>query len=107
MSAPNLPIEVRTNPPADVQQTVAAAIQACHAWRPAEAHAPIRATVESGVCDLIDDWPVHVNAAAYEILWFGAFCGAVGFLFFRMAYRTTCRLYQIVRVRIGRKARSV
>lgn len=79
-SAPSRPappqMVARLDPPEAVQEAVAAALRACHDWQPVPLPPPgpdavpvpvsvSAGTVEAGICDLLDDWPHHADAAAY------------------------------------------
>lgn len=83
------PVMARLNPPADVQEAIAAALRACHAWQPVAAPRPVPAqgspsllftaqTVEAGVCDLIDDWPHGAEQAAFAAVGLGVAIGLLG-----------------------------
>ncbi len=81
-----MPFMARLDPPPDVQAAVSAALHACHAWQPvavvrpaprsvpAEASAPA-ASVEAGVCDMIDDWPQAADATSILMLSAGVALG--------------------------------
>ncbi len=63
-----VPFMARLDPPPDVQAAVSAALHACHVWQPVAVARPapgsvpaevsaLAASVEVGVCDMIDNWP--------------------------------------------------
>ncbi len=101
------PVMARLNPPTDVQEAIAVALRACHAWQPAVAPRPALAegpapilftstpqTVEAGVCDLIDAWPQHAEQGAMLVLSFGILLGlaaAALLLMLRRGYRAFWR----------------
>jgi len=83
------PVVARLDPPTDVQEAVAAALRACHAWQPVAAPRPVPAqgpmplpftpqTAEAGVCDLIDNWPHGAGQAAHAALGAGVALGLAG-----------------------------
>lgn len=89
-SAPSRPappqMVARLDPPEAVQEAVAAALRACHDWRPVplspsgadEGPVPMpvaAGTVEAGICHLIDDWPHHADAAAHMHVGLGVSVG--------------------------------
>ncbi len=97
------PVMARLDPPADVQEAVAAALRACHSWQsvvvprptPAEGRAPpsfMPQTVEAGVCDLIDNWPHGAEQAAHAALGAGVALGLAGVAVF-LAVRGMARWF--------------
>ena len=83
-----VPFVARLDPPPDVQAAVSAALHACHAWqpvavaRPAPGSVPAEvsasaASVEAGVCDMIDNWPQAADATSILTLSAGVALGLV------------------------------
>lgn len=84
------PVMARLNPPLEVQDAIAAALRACHAWQPVAIPRPTPAgeaaphpftstpqTVEAGVCDLIDNWPQQAEQGTMLVLGLGVLLGLV------------------------------
>jgi hypothetical protein len=83
-----VPFLSRLDPPPDVQAAVSATLHACHAWQPVavarpapgsvpgEVSAPA-ASVEAGVCDMIDNWPQAADATSIFVLSAGVALGLV------------------------------
>jgi len=83
-----IPFLSRLDPPPDVQAAVSAALHACHTWQPVavarpapgsvpgEVSAPA-ASVEAGVCDMIDNWPQAADATSMLVLSAGVALGLV------------------------------
>ena len=76
----------RLDPPSDVQTAVSAALHACHAWQPVAVARPIpasasaevsapTASVEAGVCDMINNWPQAADATSMLMLSAGVALG--------------------------------
>ncbi len=118
-----MPFMARLDPPPDVQAAVSAALHACHAWQPvavvrsapgsvpAEVSASA-ASVEAGVCDMIDNWPQAADATSIFMLSAGVALGlaaAVVLLVLRRGLRAAwrSRLGWWLRDRLGDRWRAV
>ncbi len=105
----SVPFMARLDPPPDVQAAVSAALHACHAWqpvavaRPAPGSVPAEvsasaASVEAGVCDMIDNWPQAADATSIFVLSAGVALGLVVAVMLLMVRRV---LHVAWRLRLG------
>ena len=118
-----MPFTARMDPPPDVQAAVSAALHACHAWQPVavarpapgsvpgEVSAPA-ASVEAGVCDIIDNWPRAADATSMLMLSAGVALGLAAAVMLMMMRRGLhaawrSRLGWWLRARLGVPWRAV
>ena len=100
-------LTARIKPSADIQQKVAAAIEARHAWQPVAVSKLPAQTAEAWACGFLDAGPAKIGAGGSTVLLFGAVLGVVGFVLLRATCWGVFSLYRTARARSGDKTRSM